>query len=585
MTRARVDHAEAIDELHAELTARIGELTTSDQWLTYLSAASRFHRYSPQNQMLLALQGADGYVASYKNWQRIPAHGGGTCQVAKGERGLTILAPMTSKVVGVDDTTGEETVGRRLRGFRTVKVFDQTQLVDPPDIPEPQLPALLTGENRWQHVWSAVSGHLERDGYSVTLHTRSPIEQWNGRTTWSDRSVLIADTLEPPQRIKTLLHEWAHVQLGHEHRNDITRDLREVEAESVAYLLAQTVGLDTSSYTVPYVVGWSGGDIRIVEAAAEMVLATTKRLVGELESRLGIELAPDILDQSITDDADNVVAMPARPMNVIPFVSRPNRDPVADHEPGRLARQGIDSAAMTDGQFLKAVVNRLEPDDAQRFFDAAFQPERAGEAATMLACAGVSAGQTARVLERFGLNPEQIESALLAPVPDDAEVPTLYSTEEVSAALTNRIASIRSAAITPEPAAESISPSNVIAEQYREGAAPERLAALAYGLGVGHRETIAICIAERSDPTATLAVAVAIHAGNTDAARADLTNVWPDPPGGWETYTQQLATEISVTSTSSTNGIDAYDPTQTILDQWAAMSAAPDFNPLVPSMP
>ena len=109
MARTRVDHARLVDELHTQLTERFEQMTTSREWFDYLATARRFHRYSPQNQLLLALQGADGYVAGYRNWQRVPAQGGGTCQVAKGAVGLSILAPLKAKTVDVDETTGEET--------------------------------------------------------------------------------------------------------------------------------------------------------------------------------------------------------------------------------------------------------------------------------------------------------------------------------------------------------------------------------------------------------------------------------------------------------------------------------------------
>src|SRR6056297_3320363 len=162
--RPRVDHARLVEDLHARLDERLAELSTSDEWLDYLANARRFHRYSPSNQLLLALQGAEGLVASYRNWQNIPAQGGGTCQVAKGEKGLAILAPLTSRAVEVDDTTGEETTVSRLRGFRTVKVFHQGQLIHPPAIADHVMPELLAGDNRWQHVWAAVAARLEDDG-------------------------------------------------------------------------------------------------------------------------------------------------------------------------------------------------------------------------------------------------------------------------------------------------------------------------------------------------------------------------------------------------------------------------------------
>ncbi len=370
-------------------------MTSTDEWLAYLDAARAFHRYSPQNQMLLALQGAEGYVASYRNWTRIPATDGGTCQVAKGEKGLAILAPMISKSVEVDDDTGEETSRKRLRGFRTVQVFHQGQLVSPPAIPEPQMPELLTGPNRWQHVWSAVVGQLEDDGYTVALHSRSPIEKWNGMTTWGERSVKVADDLEPPQRIKTLLHEWAHVQLGHEHRLTGDRDVKEVEAESVAYLLSQTIGLDSQSYSIPYVTGWAGGDAELVQSTAEAVLTTTKRLVDILESDLGIELTPDALDHATPVGGDNVTALPnqePQPAEVTTPASVAHVDqqslPIDEIPSQRSARPGLDPATMTDAEFVLAVKERLEPEPARRLMSIVYEPDNAGEAGGELAGLG-----------------------------------------------------------------------------------------------------------------------------------------------------------------------------------------------------
>ncbi|MFN3256218.1 MAG: ArdC family protein [Ilumatobacter sp.] len=302
--RSRVDHARLVEDLHARLDERLTALATSDDWLDYLAAARHFHRYSPNNQLLLALQGAEGSVASYSTWQKIPATGGGTCQVAKGEKGLTILAPLTSKSVEVDDDTGEETTRKRLRGFRTVKVFHQGQLTDPPSLAEQIMPELLIGEDRWQHVWWAVAGRIEADGFDVAHHTRTPAEKWNGRTSWTDRQVLVADDLEPPQALKTLLHEWGHIELDHERRTDLNRSVKEVEAESVAYLLAQSIGLDSGDYSLPYIAAWAGGDISNVRRSAEQVLATTKRLVESIEIDLGIDLAPDVISRSIADTND-----------------------------------------------------------------------------------------------------------------------------------------------------------------------------------------------------------------------------------------------------------------------------------------
>src|SRR6266545_3823539 len=207
----------ALEELHRRLGEQLATLTTGDQWLDFLKSSRRFHRYSPQNQMLLVMQGAVGHVASYRTWQRIPARDGRPCQVRSGEKGLVVLAPMTVTRREIDEATGEEiTVAGAVRGFKPVKVFHQAQLVSPPDLAEPPLPKLLTGANRHQHVWAAVQSHLEDLGYHVELVTRSPVETWNGRTDFTASHVAVADQLPPPARLKTLIHEWAHIALRHD---------------------------------------------------------------------------------------------------------------------------------------------------------------------------------------------------------------------------------------------------------------------------------------------------------------------------------------------------------------------------------
>ena len=285
-----------LEALHTGLTDRLAALTTGDEWLAWLTSARRFHRYSPANQLLLAAQGATGHVASYRTWQRIPAVGGGTCQVRKGKHGLTILAPMTVTRRDIDEASGDEiVVTTGLRGFKAVKVFHQDQLVDPPDLPDQPLPALLTGDNRHQHLWAAIVSHLGDLGYTTQLVCRSPFETWNGRTNFATAEVSVAEHLQAPQRLKTLVHEWAHIALEHGEQPGRDRSVIEVEAESVAYLVCATVGLDAATYTVPYLASWSSGEPALLETTAQRVLAITVEMVDTLETELSIDLTPDLL--------------------------------------------------------------------------------------------------------------------------------------------------------------------------------------------------------------------------------------------------------------------------------------------------
>jgi hypothetical protein len=407
-----------LETLHRELGEKLTEFTSSDAWLTWLHGARQFHRYSPGNQLLLMLQGAHGHVASYRTWQRIPAVDGEHCQVRKGEHGLTILAPMTVTRRDVDEASGDEiVVAGAVKGFRPVKVFHQHQLVAPPDLPERPLPALLSGADRWQHAWTAVTAQLADEGYPVELHTAGPGETWNGRTHFVDGYVEVMDHLDPPQRLKTLLHEWAHVTLRH---GDIdrppTRELLEIEAESVAYLLCRTIGLDSSSYSIPYLANWAGGDHNLAETTAQRILTATAAMVDTLEARLSIDLTPDLFTTATAPPAaltahHRVTRAETGPL-ATPGVANPDRAgrpaPVSfelESRPGSVQASPV----------LRDLLNRLNPWDHAVLVGAVNHLDRPDDRATALALcadAGYDTAHAAATLLAAGAEPVSLRRSM-----------------------------------------------------------------------------------------------------------------------------------------------------------------------------
>jgi hypothetical protein len=480
-----------------------------------------------------------------------------------------ILAPLTARTVDVDVVTGEETTRSRLRGFKTVKVFHEGQLVTPPAIGERVLPELLTGENRWQHVWGAVVGRLERDGFTVALHTRSPFEKWNGLTDWSERAVRVADDLQPPQAVKTLLHEWGHIELGHEHRTGLARPIKEVEAESVAYLLAQTIGLDSDAYSVPYIAAWSAGDITVIQQAAEQILVTTKRLVTTLEHELHIELVTDITEHTITTPASNVISItprlhavpepaPELPQATLPLDGIPESPP----EP---ARPGLD-----DRRFIKAMMNDLEPDQREQLTALVYDPTRADQAAMILADSGKSASQIARLMQRLAFDPTTIRDALLTPTPADPEQTTLFTPDETRDALTAADITIG----VDEPGGATVEPADtgarmedlqLIQRAICQRVEPAKVAALAYGLNLEPDHVIYVCRSVDIQPSAATAIAIALRDGDVRQAFDDLARAWPDIPRGWAHHAHPSLRSIIVDDSSVTVQLD---PTRAILDRW-----------------
>lgn len=247
-----------MEALHGQLGEQVNALRSSQEWTRYLTFCAAFHRYSISNVLLILAQREDAtHVAGYRAWQKLGR------QVRKGERGIAILGTGEKKVTEEDQDAGEETTTGRRRVFFPVRVFDIAQ-TDPMEGCETvEHPAhQLTGDDE-ANIFQAVTDYLTAQGVNVSRSTL--LEGLNGYTTRADLSlpvaVVISDRLSPAQAAKTALHEAAHITLGHieddhaEYRAH--RGRYEVEAESVAFVMAGLLGLDTSAYSVGYVATWA----------------------------------------------------------------------------------------------------------------------------------------------------------------------------------------------------------------------------------------------------------------------------------------------------------------------------------------
>lgn len=268
------------EALHAQLTAKIEEFTTSTEWMRFLAFARAFHAYSLNNVVLILAQlpGASR-VAGFRRWQELGR------QVRKGEKALKIFGYSTKRVVETDENTGEETETTLVR-FPILSVFDisQTDLMEgTEDYSSPV--RRLTGTDDLGIV-AMVEDYLTRSGWTFS---REDIDgPALGYTDSKARRVVVRPDLAPAQAAKTSLHEAAHVVLHAEedHAEYVAhRGVKETEAESVAYVLAGMLGLDTSAYTVGYVADWANADMETIKATASNVL----RAVHALAEGLGLD--------------------------------------------------------------------------------------------------------------------------------------------------------------------------------------------------------------------------------------------------------------------------------------------------------
>lgn len=287
-----------LDELHARLTGAVEQLVTGDDWRRALEFAARFRSRSFGNGLLIAVQHLAAfeqgrvpepeptYVAGYKQWQSLGR------QVVKGQPGYMIFAPVTGRFASStpQDVASWRRLGRfekpkpgeavrsRMVGARPAYVWDVSQTTGDP-VPELSRPRLLEGEAP-SGLWEGLSALIEQRGFTVgRVADARAIGGANGRTDFTNRTVAVRADMDELQQVKTLSHELAHIDLGHEDRMDVAgwhRGIGEVEAESVALMIGAAHGIDTTTYTIPYVSGWAGTVMD--KTPAEVVQATGERV-------------------------------------------------------------------------------------------------------------------------------------------------------------------------------------------------------------------------------------------------------------------------------------------------------------------
>jgi len=260
----RNDHPQLIEKL----AERIGNLTSSDAWRSYLDFQSNFHRYSFHNVLLIAAQCQEAtQVAGFKTWRKMNR------VVRKGEKAIWILAPMVYKRTNAENGRDD----RAIRGFKWVPVFDVAQTEGD------ELPSVcnrLDGDDPAGHYTTLV-GFARSIGFSVEDHELDG--STNGDCSHSGRCIRIETRNAPAQRVKTLVHEIAHALL---HETCESRALAELEAESTAYVVCQALGIDSSDYSLGYVASWAGGGeqaIRGIKRSCERIQRTAAVILRAFE--------------------------------------------------------------------------------------------------------------------------------------------------------------------------------------------------------------------------------------------------------------------------------------------------------------
>ena len=245
------------DDVLTRLAEGIRQLTTSEAWTTWLQTQSRFYRYSFGNVLLIASQRPDAtQVAGFHCWKSLGR------SVRKGSRGIAILAPVVRRLAVRDEESDDvSVVAAAPSAFRVVYVFD---VADTEGRELPAVPCHPLRGDAPATLFERLAAVGESRGFSVRLDPMRDSAA-NGDTAFGERRIRVRETLSPAQQVKTLAHELGHSLL---HGDGTTeRALAELEAESVAFIVCQAVGIVSDEYTFGYVASWMGGDAAAAEAA------------------------------------------------------------------------------------------------------------------------------------------------------------------------------------------------------------------------------------------------------------------------------------------------------------------------------
>ncbi len=292
--------AEKLKEITDRLEQGITELFESERYKEYLRVMSKFHNYSFNNTLLIAMQKPDAsLVAGFSAWKNNFGR-----NVMKGQKGIKIIAPSPYKVKQemkkIDPHTQQPIIGKdgkpvteekeiTIPAYKVVSVFDvsQTEGKELPDIAVDEL-----------------TGDVERyRDFFATLEKTSPVpigfEQIPGSSHGyyhlEDKRIAIQEGMSELQTLKTAIHEIAHAKLHdidlnapeNEQQPRATRRTREVEAESVAYTVCQHYGLDTSDYSFGYVAGWSSGrELSELKSSLETIRSAAAEIINSIDEHI-----------------------------------------------------------------------------------------------------------------------------------------------------------------------------------------------------------------------------------------------------------------------------------------------------------
>ena len=284
-----------MEEITSKLEKGVKDIFDGANYQQYLNFCAKLPRYSVNNQILIMMQKPDATMCqSFTNWKEVNRH------VRKGEKGIRILAPAPYKmqkeqekvdasgktVLDKDGEPVKETVEVTINAFKPVSTFDISQTEGEP-IPSPGVDELTGSVEGYETLLAAI-----KEVVPVPISFEQIDSGAKGFYHLEENRIVVQEGMSEAQTVKTLLHEASHQALHSKEAMDSagekkSKNQKETEAESVAYVVCQHYGIDTSDYSFPYVATWSADkEVPELKASLDTIRKTASELIVKIDEKV-----------------------------------------------------------------------------------------------------------------------------------------------------------------------------------------------------------------------------------------------------------------------------------------------------------
>lgn len=305
MIESREKQADQLKEITDKLEQGVAEVFSSDKYKQFLDTMAKFPRYSVNNNILIMMQKPDAQICqSFTGWKEMGRF------VKKGEKGIKIIAPapytIQKEQEKVDergrtvlDKDGEpvmESVEIKINAFKVVSTFDVSQ-TDGKELPSLGVDELMGSVDGYGTFFEAL-----KQSCPVPMTFENIEGGAKGFYSQVEKRIAIQEGMSEVQTVKTAIHEMAHQKLHaieHSDKN-MSRNSKEVEAESVAYTVCQHYGIDTSDYSFSYVAGWSEGkEMPELKASLDTIRRAASEMTSSIDEKLEVLMNQKVQEQAV----------------------------------------------------------------------------------------------------------------------------------------------------------------------------------------------------------------------------------------------------------------------------------------------